>query len=89
MFFTRVFTKETDILAEFHTASENTIGLISFTVNKVKSKLEESNRHKSARVDRLHPRIWKELSESYQHLHRLFSEKRLLKVNYRKIGKTL
>ena len=43
MFFISVFTKEADTLPEFHTSSENTIGLISFTVDKVKSKLEELN----------------------------------------------
>ena len=63
MFFSSAFTKETDTLPEFHTPSENTIDSISFIVDKVKSKLRELNPYKSAGVDRLHPRILKELSE--------------------------
>ena len=63
MFFTSVFKKETDTLPEFHTPSENTNYSIPFTVDKVKNKLKEFNPYKSAGVDRLHPRILKELSE--------------------------
>ena len=90
MFFSSVFTKETDTLPEFHTPSENTIYSISFTVDKVKNKLKELNPYKSAGVDRLHPRILKELSEELSTpLSIIFSKNRLLKVNYHKIGKTL
>ena len=42
MFFTRVFTKESDGLSKFHTPSEHIIDSISFTVDKVKSKLKSS-----------------------------------------------
>ena len=48
MLFTSVFTKETDILPEFHNPSENTIDLISFTVNTVNSKLKDLNPYRSA-----------------------------------------
>ena len=63
MFFTSVFTKEADTLLEFHNNSGNTIDSISFTVDKVKSKLKELSPYKSARVHRLHPRILKQLSK--------------------------
>ena len=63
MFFTIVFLKETDPLPEVHTPSENIIDSISFTVDKLKSKLKELNPYKSAGIDRLHPRILRELSE--------------------------
>ena len=63
IFFTSVFTKETDTWPEFHTPIENTIDTISFTVDKVKSKLTELNSCKSAGVNILHSRILKELSE--------------------------
>ena len=62
MFFASVFTKETDILPEFHTPSGNTIDSISFTVDKLKHKLKELNHCKSTGVDILHTRILKGLS---------------------------
>ena len=46
MFFTSVLTKEPDTLPEFHSTIENTIDSISFTVDKVKSKLKEPNPYK-------------------------------------------
>ena len=63
MFFTSVFTKETNALPQFRTPSENTIDSISFTLHKVRSKLKELNTFKSSGVNRLRPRILKELSE--------------------------
>ena len=62
MFFASEFTKETDILPEFHTPSGNTIDSISFTVDKLKHKLKELNHCKSTGVDILHTRILKGLS---------------------------
>ena len=46
MFFTSVLTKGPDTLPEFHSTNENTIDSISFTVDKVKSKLKELNPYK-------------------------------------------
>ena len=63
MFFASVFTKETDTLSEYHTPIENTIDSMSFTINKVKVTLKELNPFKYAHIDRLQPRILKELSE--------------------------
>ena len=52
MFFTSVFTKETNTLPQFHTHSENTIDSISFTLHKVRSKPKELKNFKSAGVNR-------------------------------------
>ena len=57
MFFKSVFTKETYLLPEFYTPSENTIDSVSISVDKVESKLKVFNPYKSAAVDKLHLRI--------------------------------
>ena len=52
IFVISVFTTETDTLPEFHAPSDNSYDSISFTVDKIKSKLKELNPYKSARVER-------------------------------------
>ena len=62
MFFKSVFTKEPDRLPDFTLNVKCSVEHVFFLTDKIKKKLDNLKPYKSPRIDEVHPRVLKELS---------------------------